>query len=153
MLGIGNCSCGQLNCLLFENIYRLRGRRLFHPEKQRRRIKTGDGCRHRAKRYDDQRSTAIIFFTRELPGSCLWILPYDCIYPGKKSGRGIDVCPGDGFCYTQKNKKISVIRLVRCRPGRVWQSAGWCLRFKPLVLIMAGGSSDRKRRVCHFQKA
>ena len=75
----------------------------------------------------------------------------DCIYPGSESGRGIDVCPGDGFCYTQKNKRYPS-SVVRCRPGMVWQSAGVVSAFQTTGTDYCGGSSDRKCSTVTFKR-
>mgnify|MGYP000541435732 CR=1 FL=1 len=133
MLGIGMLVDNSI--VVIENIYRLRGE--------------GYSIRKAAVEGSKQVTGAIIASTlttisvyapiilqRELPGSCLWILPLRLHIPGSESGRGIDVCPGDGFCYTQKTKDIRHpwFDAVREWYGRVLE---WCLRFKPLVLIIA----------------
>ena len=143
-------ACGQLNCCHRKYLSSAR-RRLFHPESSGRRIKTGDGCDHCVNAYHDQRLCADYFYRGNYPAVVCGSCPYDCIYPGSESGRGIDVCPGDGFCYTQKNKRYPS-SVVRCRPGMVWQSAGVVSAFQTTGTDYCGGSSDRKCSTVTFKR-
>lgn len=133
MLGIGMLVDNSI--VVIENIYRLRGE--------------GYSIRKAAVEGSKQVTGAIIASTlttisvyapiilqRNYPAAVCGSCPDDCIYPGGESSRGIDVCPGDGFCYTQKNKDIRHpwFDAVREWYGRVLE---WCLRFKPPVLIIA----------------
>ena len=143
-------ACGQLNCCHRKYLSSAR-RRLFHPESSGRRIKTGDGCDHCVNAYHDQRLCADYFYRGNYPAAVCGSCPDDCIYPGSESGRGIDVCPGDGFCYTQKNKRYPS-SVVRCRPGMVWQSAGVVSAFQTTGTDYCGGSSDRKCSTVTFKR-
>ena len=143
-------ACGQLNCCHRKYLSSAR-RRLFHPESSGRRIKTGDGCDHCVNAYHGQRLCADYFYRGNYPAAVCGSCPYDCIYPGSESGRGIDVCPGDGFCYTQKNKRYPS-SVVRCRPGMVWQSAGVVSAFQTTGTDYCGGSSDRKCSAVTFKR-
>ena len=97
------------------------------------------------------RLRADYFYRGNYPAAVCGSSPDDCIYPGSESGRGIDVCPGDGFCYTQKNKRYPS-SVVRCRPGMVWQSAGVVSAFQTTGTDYCGGSSDRKCSTVTFKR-
>ena len=143
MLGIGMLVDNSI--VVIENIYRLRA------EGYSIRKAAVEGSKHCVNAYHDQRLCADYFYRGNYPAAVCGSCPDDCIYPGSESGRGIDVCPGDGFCYTQKNKRYPS-SVVRCRPGMVWQSAGVVSAFQTTGTDYCGGSSDRKCSTVTFKR-
>ena len=148
MLGIGMLVDNSI--VVIENIYRLRGE--------------GYSIRKAAVEGSKQVTGAIIastlttisvyapiIFTEGITRQLFVDLALTIAYTGSESGRGIDVCPGDGFCYTQKNKRYPS-SVVRCRPGMVWQSAGVVSAFQTTGTDYCGGSSDRKCSTVTFKR-
>ncbi len=62
-----------------------------------------------------------------------------------------DVCPGDGLLHSEKQKIIVNPWFDAARNGMA-RALEWCLRFKPLVLIIAVVLRSGSAQHCHFQK-
>lgn len=128
-------ACGQLNCCHRKYLSSAR-RRLFHPESSGRRIKTGDGAIIASTLTTISVYAPIIFtegITRQLFVDLALTIAYTLV---ASLVVALTFVPAMASVTLRKTKDIRHPWFDAAREwyGRVLE---WCLRFKPLVLIIA----------------